>query len=563
MPIEDVLSSIRRLVSEEGKANRARTRPRPGGNGTRLVLTPSLRVADDDVTDTGSVLRLETPVNRPPFELTEDHSVAPAPRANPETRPARAERRRPRANGGADTPWSDPNATLHEVARRSLEETGDPHSWDRFDFNHGPWTEFTETQAKDLEAEEADAGPVKSDRREAARPVPIRDEASETRAEPASDRLTPPAPPSNEDAEPEEIRLWQADSAADAAAEAERQATSTETDEDDTDEPGVFAAFESRRHRVPDPAPHPEPDTEQEDAGIAYQPVSPSPEETDRNGRAARLSAKIAALEAAIATAPGQWDPDRAGQDDYAGTPVKSLDWLDRSPADGETEDAPVEAAEPEVAADEAETARLPDIAQDEEETEVLDDVSAAQPTAMADTGRLPDAGPEPEFDSEPEFEPEPEPEPEATHVPEPDADAVIDTPREPDARRARPGRAPFDLEKFLAGTPEPQADADPVAAEAAPTTAPEPDVPEVAPFVADPSERAEAEAAHASHLMRTAQEEDGSDVTILDEDMLRQIVTDMVRQELQGALGERITRNVRKLVRREIARALATRELE
>ena len=177
MPIEDVLSSIRRLVSEEGKANRARTRPRPGGNGTRLVLTPSLRVADDDVTDTGSVLRLETPVNRPPFELTEDHSVAPATRANTETRPARAERRRPRANGGADTPWSDPNATLHEVARRSLEETGDPHSWDRFDFNHGPWTEFTETQAKDLEAEEADAGPPKADCREAARPVPIRGEA--------------------------------------------------------------------------------------------------------------------------------------------------------------------------------------------------------------------------------------------------------------------------------------------------------------------------------------------------------------------------------------------------
>lgn len=549
MPIEDVLSSIRRLVSEEGKANRARTRPRPGGNGTRLVLTPSLRVADDDVTDTGSVLRLETPVNRPPFELTEDHSVAPA--TPPETRPARAERRRPRANGGTDTPWSDPNATLHEVARRSLEETGDPHSWDRFDFNHGPWTAFTETEAKDLEAEDADASPLKADRREAARPVPIRGEASEVRAEPASDRLTPPAPPSNEDVEPEEIRQWQADSAADAAAEAERQAASTDTDEDDTDDPGVFAAFESRRHRAPEPAARPEP--ESDDVGVAYQPVSPSPGESDQNGRAARLSAKIAALEAAIATAPGQWDPDRAGQDDYAGTPVKSLDWLDRSPADGETEDDPVEASEPEVAPDEAEIARLAEIAPDEEEA--LEDVSAAE----ADTGRLQDAGPEPEFDSEPEADLQAE----AAHLPEPDAGAVIDTPREPEARRARPERAPFDLERFLASTPEPQADAKPVAAETELRTATEPDVPEVAPFVADAPERAEDEAAHASHLMRPAQEEDGSDVTILDEDMLRQIVTDMVRQELQGALGERITRNVRKLVRREIARALATRELE
>ncbi|UXX82703.1 hypothetical protein [Roseovarius pelagicus] len=49
----------------------------------------------------------------------------------------------------------------------------------------------------------------------------------------------------------------------------------------------------------------------------------------------------------------------------------------------------------------------------------------------------------------------------------------------------------------------------------------------------------------------------------ILDEDALRELVTEIVRQELQGGLGERITRNVRKLVRREIHRALASQELE
>jgi hypothetical protein len=48
-----------------------------------------------------------------------------------------------------------------------------------------------------------------------------------------------------------------------------------------------------------------------------------------------------------------------------------------------------------------------------------------------------------------------------------------------------------------------------------------------------------------------------------LDEDALRDIVSDIVREELQGALGERITRNVRKLVRREIHRALAAQELD
>ena len=50
---------------------------------------------------------------------------------------------------------------------------------------------------------------------------------------------------------------------------------------------------------------------------------------------------------------------------------------------------------------------------------------------------------------------------------------------------------------------------------------------------------------------------------SIIDEETLRDIVSEMVREELQGELGDRITRNVRKLVRREIQRALATREFE
>ena len=54
-----------------------------------------------------------------------------------------------------------------------------------------------------------------------------------------------------------------------------------------------------------------------------------------------------------------------------------------------------------------------------------------------------------------------------------------------------------------------------------------------------------------------------GSDDDLLDEDALRELISDIVREELQGALGERITRNVRKLVRREIHRALAAQDLE
>ena len=47
------------------------------------------------------------------------------------------------------------------------------------------------------------------------------------------------------------------------------------------------------------------------------------------------------------------------------------------------------------------------------------------------------------------------------------------------------------------------------------------------------------------------------------DEQILRDLVRDFIREELQGALGERITRNVRKLVRAEIARAMTAQELD
>jgi hypothetical protein len=43
----------------------------------------------------------------------------------------------------------------------------------------------------------------------------------------------------------------------------------------------------------------------------------------------------------------------------------------------------------------------------------------------------------------------------------------------------------------------------------------------------------------------------------ILDEEALRQVINGIVREELQGELGERISRNLRKLIRREIAQLL------
>lgn len=52
-------------------------------------------------------------------------------------------------------------------------------------------------------------------------------------------------------------------------------------------------------------------------------------------------------------------------------------------------------------------------------------------------------------------------------------------------------------------------------------------------------------------------------DDALYDEPLLRELVRDIIREELQGDLGQRITRNIRKLVRAEIARAIATQALE
>ena len=55
----------------------------------------------------------------------------------------------------------------------------------------------------------------------------------------------------------------------------------------------------------------------------------------------------------------------------------------------------------------------------------------------------------------------------------------------------------------------------------------------------------------------------DGMPLAVLDEHALHEIVRQTLRAELQGELGERITRNVRKLVRAEINRALMARDLD
>lgn len=49
----------------------------------------------------------------------------------------------------------------------------------------------------------------------------------------------------------------------------------------------------------------------------------------------------------------------------------------------------------------------------------------------------------------------------------------------------------------------------------------------------------------------------------VADEDRLREMITEILREELHGPMGERMTQNVRKLVRREIHRVLAAKDFD
>ncbi|WP_322866476.1 hypothetical protein U5922_009895 [Aquicoccus sp. G2-2] len=121
-----------------------------------------------------------------------------------------------------------------------------------------------------------------------------------------------------------------------------------------------------------------------------------------------------------------------------------------------------------------------------------------------------------------------------------------------------------------IASAPEPEAET-PDAIEAAELASP--DMPEEVPDVVSGAAVEDATAPEemfddiedADADMDFAPQSDvfAAEETVLDEGALREIVAEIVRQELQGSLGERITRNVRKLVRREIHRALAARELD
>lgn len=73
----------------------------------------------------------------------------------------------------------------------------------------------------------------------------------------------------------------------------------------------------------------------------------------------------------------------------------------------------------------------------------------------------------------------------------------------------------------------------------------------------------AEANAGFAEDAVMDPADADDADDGFIDEDALRDMVVAILREELRGELGDRITHNVRKLVRREINRALTAQDFE
>ncbi len=426
--IEDVLSSIRRLVSEENRPPLRRTPKDEPRKPTRLVLTPSLLVADS-VADGSEDEAVSEPVTDSPEIAREAAQVAdPVPDEPETTHEVSEEDAEEMVAAAVDTEIDEaaPNATTEisqDEAQEHIEEAAQTAEAD------GPadLSGFKQTGGDDPDTNlHADDTPWID-------PDATLFEAAESAETPSDDNM---------DLSDENL----AETAQEAVAEDHEQ-TDDLPDEAPTDE--ASAQPDWWRTQTPDEDAQPleaqddvgemapsEPTGSEESLAQADE-TDPLPTDHDRLNTAT-LSDKIAALEAKIGQTQDQWEPDGETDDDYAGTPVETIEWQDHDAS-----------AEPEV---EAET-----------------DADVTPPDAEAD--ELQDA------------------------------------------------------------------------AEAANATA--------AAAQADPN--------HDDDLLDILSDDD----TILDEESLRELVAEIVRQELQGALGERITRNVRKLVRREIHRALTAQELD
>ncbi|MDJ0637679.1 MAG: hypothetical protein QNJ20_02500 [Paracoccaceae bacterium] len=474
--IEDVLSSIRRLVSEEPLGERASRRDQ-GDNTGKLVLTPALRVAEAEEQD--------------------DH----APEANAENTPG------PDALEFHERSGEEATAEAGVIEAADEEMAAD-------DVDVAPAAE------DDTEDEPAHEAHPEEPTLERQRPMGVLSEDAESTLQRRVAELEAALQMVPDEWEPDGSETELSDETEPLSLEAALSDDIDETAEVETDagEPDEIDAI-----------------AELIDGGEVAEsgddtPWSDAAEELTQAARSENEPAegRFTLVETARVEDGSTEDLDASGATEP-----------DPPEEGGNLAEAPTEAA---VEADTEKTAPLDDAAIDA----MFEDVRAEEPAANTAAPEAPMA--EMVEDSGAEAAPVEalfgDVEASIVDRQSDQASPVAGTVDEPAAENAGPAvEDPSSTEEPIA-RPETSVDEDPV------------------PESADDEEAAEAADDQVDEPAETLFEF-GADETLLDEEALREMVSTLVRDELQGVLGERITRNVRRLVRREIQRAMALRDLE
>ncbi|ATG40268.1 hypothetical protein [Phaeobacter piscinae] len=449
--IEDVLSSIRRLVSEDSRAAGSSVgkgaeaalaaqiaKPVPAASGeqgvgapgpangatngssqpvTRLVLTPALRVPESKLTPVAPAPAAPTPA-----AITE---TAPMDTAPPPDGEAASGKARFEALLAADAIefWDEPE---DRIAQGIALHDNDPGNEDLAFFNG-----ITAATAADEAADETQDAALAAD--------------------------MPGTPTAQAEAALNTEAPW-----TDPAATLYQAAASTDHEEE----------------------------TQAEDS---VAPAPPTKSASQLNPKVGAVVQKLAEMEAANTARPVLWEPDGTRDTPYAGSDLETLAWDDQdSDTDAQGQTEPVD-----------QTQSVADVVIRSEGEDTQSEASQAEVPQPVTA----------------QIEPSPRQPEQHTQAEAPAADTAVEENTSTDIPAAPAASTADEVDRDLLETSVTE-----TALEALDTL--------------------------------------GSDESFLDEHALRELVSEIVREELQGALGERITRNVRKLVRREIHRALSAQNL-
>lgn len=600
--IEDVLSSIRRLVSDDLSSLRRQRKADPE-EADRLVLTPAHRVAEKD-----KAAKAQDDAWQPDAEDAPDLSgIADLDAARRATASETEQAQADLPDDLADIAATSPSMTLEDrIAglEAALVQAGGEWEPDGSEIEE---SDATRPLSADTDADFAEAWRREEEQLAAMRAADVAWAAFDTQAEPSDDTFPgaeSPAAAAAEDRDdditdelPDEA-VADADEAdadeaiedqasADAAIADEARAPAAADEQDASDEPpagnetseqyGAEASappetsqaedaveVESLAEGDPgnDPGDEPEGEASQAPAGLHLVSDDPDADGRDEAALSCDAPANLAPEEATNVPAD---DSANGLPDDSAPASRDAAESALEQTGENAFEQAAESATEQDIAgdstigqdgADESAVENSAQIASDpaERETDFAapDDSGApigARDALAIEAGRIaPDI-------SAPHFETRRRPDPSAQDATAPESHA-----------------------------PESAQDTDDISTEATEPGSPDSSVPDTGlldaveweewqpdedPAPARPAQDTPIDADAAAADAATDEEDDGfnlyaeDDAAVIDEAALRDMVADFVREELQGVLGERITRNVRRLVRREIERALAMRDLK